>query len=278
MKVFISWSGETSREIAEVFRNWLPAVVQAVKPYYSPDDIEKGARWSTEISAELEASQVGLLCLTRENLNSPWLMFEAGALAKSMDKSRVVPMLFGLDPSDIVGPLLQFLAATFKEGEVRKLIKTINSSLGEEALESKVIDSVFEKWWPELEAKISEVMNSGCSATDTNLRSDREILEEILSLTRGASNRILQSEKFGVDPLLLKPVDDLELTMRTTNMLKAEDIFMIGDLIHKTEIDLLKLPNITKKSLIEIKDVLATRGLSLGMRHWQWPTQAKLSI
>lgn len=278
MKVFISWSGETSREIAEVFRNWLPAVVQAVKPYYSPDDIEKGARWSTEISAELEASQVGLLCLTRENLNSPWLMFEAGALAKSMDKSRVVPMLFGLDPSDIVGPLLQFQAATFKEGEVRKLIKTINSSLGEEALESKVIDSVFEKWWPELEAKISEVMNSGCSATDTNLRSDREILEEILSLTRGASNRILQSEKFGVDPLLLKPVDDLELTMRTTNMLKAEDIFLIGDLIHKTEIDLLKLPNITKKSLIEIKDVLATRGLSLGMRHWQWPTQAKLSI
>ena len=73
------------------------------------------------------------------------------------------------------------------------------------------------------------------------------------------------------DPLLLRPVDDLELTVRSANCLKAENIFYIGDLIQRTEVDLLKTPNLGKKSLTEIKDVLATKGLSLGMRLDNWP-------
>ncbi|MCP3871104.1 MAG: DNA-directed RNA polymerase subunit alpha [Gammaproteobacteria bacterium] len=76
-----------------------------------------------------------------------------------------------------------------------------------------------------------------------------------------------------VDPILLRPVDDLELTVRSANCLKAEDIFMIGDLIQRTEVELLKTPNLGKKSLTEIKDVLATRGLSLGMRLENWPPE-----
>jgi hypothetical protein len=73
MKVFISWSGARSKAIAEILRQWLPGVIQAVKPYYSPDDISKGARWSSEIGKELEAARVGLICLTRENLEAPWI-------------------------------------------------------------------------------------------------------------------------------------------------------------------------------------------------------------
>ena len=76
-----------------------------------------------------------------------------------------------------------------------------------------------------------------------------------------------------VDPILLRPVDDLELTVRSANCLKAENIFMIGDLIQRTEVELLKTPNLGKKSLTEIKDVLATRGLSLGMRLENWPPE-----
>jgi DNA-directed RNA polymerase subunit alpha len=74
-----------------------------------------------------------------------------------------------------------------------------------------------------------------------------------------------------IDPILLRPVDDLELTVRSANCLKAENIFLIGDLIQRTEVELLKTPNLGKKSLTEIKDVLATRGLSLGMRLENWP-------
>lgn len=74
-----------------------------------------------------------------------------------------------------------------------------------------------------------------------------------------------------IDPILLRPVDDLELTVRSANCLKAEDIYYIGDLIQRTEVELLKTPNLGKKSLTEIKDVLATRGLSLGLRLDNWP-------
>ena len=74
-----------------------------------------------------------------------------------------------------------------------------------------------------------------------------------------------------VDPILLRPVDDLELTVRSANCLKAENIYYIGDLIRRTEVELLKTPNLGKKSLTEIKDVLASRGLSLGMRLENWP-------
>lgn len=74
-----------------------------------------------------------------------------------------------------------------------------------------------------------------------------------------------------VDPILMRPVDDLELTVRSANCLKAENVFLIGDLIQRTEVELLKTPNLGKKSLSEIKDVLATRGLSLGMRLENWP-------
>jgi DNA-directed RNA polymerase subunit alpha len=76
-----------------------------------------------------------------------------------------------------------------------------------------------------------------------------------------------------IDPILLRPVDDLELTVRSANCLKAENIFYIGDLIQRTEVELLKTPNLGKKSLTEIKDVLAVKGLSLGMRLENWPPE-----
>ncbi len=74
-----------------------------------------------------------------------------------------------------------------------------------------------------------------------------------------------------IDPILLRPVDDLELTVRSANCLKAENLYYIGDLIQRTEVELLKTPNLGKKSLTEIKDVLASKGLSLGMRLENWP-------
>ncbi len=83
------------------------------------------------------------------------------------------------------------------------------------------------------------------------------------------SERVEEEEE--IDPILLRPVDDLELTVRSANCLKAENIYYIGDLIQRTEVELLKTPNLGKKSLTEIKDVLASRGLSLGMRLDNWP-------
>ena len=94
------------------------------------------------------------------------------------------------------------------------------------------------------------------------------MLDELSSTETAAPQQEVQ-----IDPILLRPVDDLELTVRSANCLKAESIFLIGDLIQRTEVELLKTPNLGKKSLTEIKDVLATRGLSLGMRLENWPPE-----
>jgi len=80
-----------------------------------------------------------------------------------------------------------------------------------------------------------------------------------------------EEQREEVDPILLRPVDDLELTVRSANCLKAENVYYIGDLVQRTEVELLKTPNLGKKSLTEIKDVLASKGLSLGMRLENWP-------
>lgn len=183
MKVFVSWSGETSKAIAEILRGWLPSVIQAIKPYYSPDDITKGSRWSTEISKELEECKLGLLCLTADNLEAPWIMFEAGALSKSLSAARVCPLLFGIEPSDIKGPLVQFQAAPFAKDEMKKAIRMMNQELGTVALTSDVLDSVFDMWWPKLEEKIKKVLD-GQHPKKQTVRTERDILEEILARVR----------------------------------------------------------------------------------------------
>ncbi|MEO6103133.1 MAG: DNA-directed RNA polymerase subunit alpha C-terminal domain-containing protein, partial [Pseudoxanthomonas sp.] len=106
------------------------------------------------------------------------------------------------------------------------------------------------------------------------VRTAADILSDQLSVfgdfthrDRGAAKPVAS----GVDPVLLRPIDDLELTVRSANCLKAESIYYIGDLIQKTEVELLKTPNLGKKSLTEIKEVLAQRGLSLGMKLENWP-------
>lgn len=184
MKVFISWSGETSRALAQIIYQWLPSVIQAVKPYFSPDDIAKGARWSTEIAKELESSQVGLLMVTRENLEAPWLMFEAGALSKNLGQAKVSPILFELEPTDIKGPLVQFQVAKFEKAEIKRVVRMMNSELGDVALANDVLDSSFEIWWPRLEQQIRRELARVGKRERVTLRPERELLEELLALTR----------------------------------------------------------------------------------------------
>lgn len=197
MKVFISWSGQTSKNIAEIFRQWIPSVIQVVKPYYSPDDITKGTRWGTEIAKELDESKIGIICLTKENLQSPWIMFEAGALSKNIDKTKVCPLLFGVEPTDIQGPLVQFQAAKFNKEEMKKVIRMINTELGDMALTTEVFENVFEMWWPKLNERIEAELSKATKTSGKDVREQRDILEEILSLTRNISitrERVIERE------------------------------------------------------------------------------------
>ena len=186
MKVFISWSGDLSRELAEALRDWLPAVLQSVKPFFTPNDIEKGARWAKDIAQELQSSAIGIFCLTKENLTKPWIMFEAGALSKQLDSSTVCPVLFGVESADLEGPLVQFQASPFSEVEMKKLIRTINAGLADQRLDDAVLNSVFEMWWPKLNEKVTKIIEKHKSkpADKSGIRSDRDLLEEVLELAR----------------------------------------------------------------------------------------------
>lgn len=189
-KVFISWSGNLSRKLAEALRFWLPGTLQYVRPYFTPEDIEKGAKWDSEIMKELEGSNIGLICLTRDNIEKPWILFEAGALSKSFDKSRVCTLLFNLDPTDLKGPLTIFQTTRFTEEDFKRLITSINTTAGDAGLETAVLDGVFEMWWPVLKKQVSEILDSHKEDPREIRRPDREILEEVLNLTRMNISRV----------------------------------------------------------------------------------------
>lgn len=193
MKVFISWSGPLSRSLAEVLRNWIPVVLQAVKPFYSPD-LDRGIRWSSELAKELQDTHIGLICLTQDNLNSRWIMFEAGALSKVVDKTRLCPILFRMNPSDVERPLSDFNMAIFEKGEIKKVIETINRSLIETgsvgALDHRTLDTVFDKWWPDLESGVMSILESHNQDNESKIREDRELIEESLQLSRSTAQLV----------------------------------------------------------------------------------------
>ncbi|MGD2082705.1 MAG: DNA-directed RNA polymerase subunit alpha [Chromatiales bacterium] len=128
----------------------------------------------------------------------------------------------------------------------------------------------------DLDRLVIDLETNGTIDPEDAIRRAANILQDQLSIfvdleSKEEKRSVEKSPE--VDPILLRPVDDLELTVRSANCLKAENIFLIGDLIQRTEVELLKTPNLGKKSLTEIKDVLATRGLSLGMRLENWPPE-----
>lgn len=209
MKVFLSWSGHKSHQVALVLRDWLPSVIQSLTPYVSSEDIDKGARWSTDIAKELEDSTFGILCVTKDNLEAPWLLFEAGALSKMMDKSSVCPFIFDLKRAEVKGPILQFQSTIFDKDDVKKLLLTLNKACGDAGLKEESLSKIFDVWWPNLEESLEAIKGEPSeeekTSTDKNFRN--EMLEEILELSR-TNQKLLRS------PEVLFPPEYIEFIIR----------------------------------------------------------------
>ena len=243
MKVFISWSGTKSHKVAMVFRDWLPSVIQSIKPYVSSEDIDKGARWSTDIAKELEDSTFGLLCVTKENLEAPWLSFEAGALSKTMDKSFVTPFLFNIKRAEVNGPILQFQSTIFEKEDIKKLLSTLNKACGESGISNERLNTTFDVWFPKLEEelnKIYDVEDESTEPASTDVIQSSEILEEILDLSRdnqkllrNPDNRIdekIDGLKERIDISLSRYERDLDYNSKRRSR-KYQSMF-IDELIH----------------------------------------------
>lgn len=222
MKVFISWSGEISFEVAKILKEWIPCIIQDVEPYFSSEDIDKGARWSTDIAKELEEASFGILCVTKDNLQSQWLNFEAGALSKAIDKAKVCPLLFRLKTTDITNsPILQFQMTVVEKEDVYKLFKSINASLDEGGLDEARLEKVYEAFWPQMKTAFDSVktLEGGEEPKEGKKDSNTAILEEMLDLLRSQQMLLRNPEKIlpidYVEGILNQSVREREKTLNS---------------------------------------------------------------
>lgn len=183
MKVFISWSGQLSHRVAMLLRDWLPNVLQAVEPWLSSQDIAPGARWFSEVSSQLEAVEVGIICLTAENIRSSWLNFEAGAISKRQGGARLCIYAVDVSPADIQGPLAQFQFATASRDDTYRLLLSVNSALATAALPEERLRRSFEVWWPALESQLGSAIAESRSSKTVD-RSLDEKVDEALGLLK----------------------------------------------------------------------------------------------
>jgi|SRR5665213_187384 len=193
MKVFISWSGQLSRNVAALLRDWLPTVLQSVEPWLSSQDIAPGSNWFNEISTQLEASEVGIICLTSENVDSKWLNFEAGAISKRRDGARVCIYAVDLPLSKIQGPLAQFQCSTASHDDTFRLLQSLNAALGTQALSEEALRRSFEIWWPSFEVRLSSTVAEQSGLTVAS-RSLEEKMDEALALIRKLTEASSESQ------------------------------------------------------------------------------------
>lgn len=197
MKIFLCWSGERSKHIALALRDWLPQVIQSVAPWMSDEDINKGAKWSVELTEQLETTDFGIVCLTPENKSNDWILYETGALSKKVKESFVVPYLFDVSTSDVAGPFTLFQMARSNKSDTFKTLSSENASVKEGKLTSKQLRVSFEKWWPDLETSLNSVPKTKKVAESVE-RPDRELLEELLSRVRDIPLAVEESGKGNV--------------------------------------------------------------------------------
>lgn len=221
MKIFVSWSGEMSKQVAQVLKTWLPRLIQAVEVFFSPEDIEKGENWDSKITQELASCNYGIICLTSENKVAPWIHFEAGAIAKTLE-SRVSTLLVDIKPSDIKGPLSRFQATKAEKKDFSQLILDINKNI-ESPLDRERIEPLFEALWPKIHDELTAIKNVVATPEEEEVKNDlSEPIEEMLQLLR-------KQNSFLSDPGNLLPIDYYEYLQRsvnTGNSKKAEEIIL----------------------------------------------------
>lgn len=215
MKLFLSCSGDLSRDVAGVLKKFLPAMLHGVEVFTSEHDIASGDRWGVELAKTLEDSNFGILLLTSSNLGSPWLHYEAGALTKHA-KGRACGLLLGqLSPTDVKQPLSQFQNRRFNKTEMRQLLTDINAAV-EMPIPADPFDLIFEKLWPDLDAGYRNALSADRNQpTTVTHRTQEDLLQEVLLTLRDFVRRA-DSKTPALGDLLSRPLTEASLMEYTT--------------------------------------------------------------
>jgi hypothetical protein len=219
MKTFISWSGDRSEALAAALKDWLPLILHYAEPWLSRSDIGAGDRWGVEVAKGLEACNFGIICITRENKDAPWILFEAGALAKSMQDGKVIPLLLDLDKKEISGPLAQFQAKKVEQAEIKDLIMSLNKSVAD-PIPDPNLEKLFSMLWPDLQSKIAAIPE--IKATAKPSRPEGEILEDLVSGIRNLEMRFMVMKDMDAKSQELEMIRSKELETRLMMMHEEE--------------------------------------------------------
>lgn len=190
-KIFLSWSGELSRNIADTLKEWLPLVIQETEPFFSEIDIEKGSVGIEKILSNLKESKVSIIVLTKENTSKPWILFEAGCIHGH--GGAACSLLINLQTEDTAAPLQQLQQTRFNKEDIYQLIQTINSKC-EKPLEKDILSKSFDAHWANLQQKVDDL-----------LKQNTQIQEALYHQQDAVQIRSQNSIKSSNDKLAWKP-------------------------------------------------------------------------
>jgi hypothetical protein len=157
MRVFLSWSGSRSRQVARALSPWIRTVLPKITTWMSDVDLPPGGRWSVSLQEALRDSDFGILCVTPGNVDSAWLLFEGGAISNTSKKALVAPLLIDLRPEDLPPPLRQFQAVTADEDGLYKLCRVLNSKVTkQDQFDESVLHERFVISFPSLRESLAE--------------------------------------------------------------------------------------------------------------------------
>lgn len=194
--IFISWSGSRSQAVAEALKAWLPKVVKGAKPWISAQDIEKGTRGSIELGKALQMS-TAISCITPENKNAPWILFEAGALSKTIDqKTKFWTYLVDLSVDELNDPLKTFQATTAVDKESnRRLVQSINITVNATPVPEAALNQSFEKNWPFLLEMLRQLPARTNIESGTHLTNIGELYDAFITTIQAVDSGIRGSKK-----------------------------------------------------------------------------------
>ena len=191
MNIFISWSGERSQLVAQLLKRWLKCVLQATEPWISSEDIERGSMWFQDISNSLGNCNIGIICLTKENLYAPWILFESGCLLKGLSSNRVCTLLVDLEPKDVTPPLSQFNHTFPTKQSMYKLVSMLNERLEYGKLDERTLDNVFDTYWASFDKDFYQILETTDQVAPTNTeRTEKDVLTEILYTVRSVEQQL----------------------------------------------------------------------------------------
>lgn len=197
MPVFISWSGDRSRHVASALSSLIERTIPDARAWMSQQSIHPGARWEDTLRRVLNTSQYGVLCLTPENLNAPWLLFEAGSIAKNVEKAHVVPYLLGVTPADLDAPLGLFQSVDADEEGTWRLLRDVSLTLPEPIAEAQ-LRTAFAAAWPDFDRHVAPIRDAASSASFRELERSRAQTEAFAARVHGAWLEHIEGDGVGL--------------------------------------------------------------------------------